>query len=222
MINNPKLIQKIGETKPSTLPDMYDSPLFKRKHPNCKGSQYSKGVKDEEMNETLKAIKLLEEFSKAGMSAGKESNPSEIQAKREYDHSFARYGEGESGVVTPDLPDRGRDWHGTVPGVPDEPQVIGKDEQTEAEEDFQKPKPILADKSKSINDLAIKSLASLPYFEVEPEVPPREIDFLVKSGYSEDMVTAGEIYMNPILRSQFNKTLLSAVKEAVKTLKEKI
>lgn len=217
-------MQPIGKTKPSTLPDMYDSPLFKRKHPRSEGSQYSKGVKskEDEMDETQKAILMLEKFSKASMSSGRETFPSEIQAKREHGHSFARYSQGVSGSSTPDLPDRGRDWHGTVPGVPDEPQTIGKDEQKEDEEAFLDPKPLFGEKAKSIHDSAMKSLEDVPYFDVEQVIPPREIDFLVKSGFAEDVVVAGDAPMTPILRSQFNKILLSSVQRAMHVFKTKV
>lgn len=64
------------------------------------------------------SIDLLKAFT----SAGREEFVSGEQAKRAYERSFEKQATGISGGDSPDLPDRGRDWHGTVEGVPDEPQ----------------------------------------------------------------------------------------------------
>lgn len=100
------------------------------------------------MSATSDAINLLKSFTSISKaeSAGRITLPSEIQAKREYGQSFARFPRGISGGPTPDLPERGKDWHGTVPGVPDEPQDDG--EQKKDEEAFKDPENLLNGKEK--------------------------------------------------------------------------
>lgn len=75
--------------------------------------------------------KAAEKIRKAGAdqeSAGQFTMPTGKQAKREYDDSFSRQPSGVGGNETPDLPERGRDWHGTVAGVPDENQEPSDEE----------------------------------------------------------------------------------------------
>lgn len=103
------------------------------------------------MSDTRKAIDLLKSFTgqddlEKAQSAGVIVAPSETQAKREYGHSFARFPRGESGEPTPDLPEQGKDWHGTVPGVPDEPQDEEGDQQGEDEAAFKDPENITGEK----------------------------------------------------------------------------
>jgi hypothetical protein len=223
MIKNDKLTQKIGETKPSTLPSMYDSKLFARRHPASEGSQYTKAVSDseEDMTETKKAMLLLEEFAKADMSAGRTVLPPEKQARSAYEHSFARQPMGVSGSSTPDLPDRGRDWHGTVPGVPDEPQDTD-DDKNKDEEYFQDPKPVLGSQAKSLVDEACKALAGAPTFDPGPVMPPREIDYLLRNGFTLQEILTGNAHMTSPMRAQFNRDLATAVQKSIMTLQDKI
>lgn len=224
MIKNDKLTQKIGETKPSTLPSMYkDSKLFTRKHPASEGSQYTKAVaeSEEEMTETKKAISLLDEFVKADMSAGRTVFPSEKQAQSSYEHGFARYPMGVSGSSTPDLPDHGKDWHGTVPGVPDEPQDTD-DDQNKDEEYFQDPKPVLGVQAKSLVEEACKALAGAPTFDPGPVMPPREIDYLLQHGFTMQEIVNGNAYMTPSMRAQFNRDLATSVNKSITMLQTKI
>jgi hypothetical protein len=208
------------------------------------------------MSEMKKAIELLDSFTDLfkAESAGRTTLPSEVQARREYGHSFARYPRGVSGGPTPDLPERGRDWHGTVPGVPDEPQ--DEDQQAKDEEAFKDPENLLDNEqkqgptepvnlmaptqeiqdkttntqqppappiaAKSLNDMAIKSLAGAPRFSPGPIMPPKERKFLIEQGYDPEEVDSGAISMTPRLRAQYNKDLLSTVQKSITKLANKI
>jgi len=214
MIKNPDLRQPIGEKKDSTLPGMYDSNLFEHGRRN---SKYKKSV---EMTDTKKGIELLDQMNallKAGMSAGRETMPSESQAKRETDNSYSRFASGVSGDPTPDLPERGKDWHGTVPGVKDEPQ-------DKPDDDFNKEPVNILDlfKPKQANADAQKSFAAMPMFEAGPVIPPREIDFLARQGYSPDEIHSGLVRLTPNMRSQFNYELQGAVQKSIETFLDKV
>lgn len=234
MINNRKLTQPIGTTKDNDLPGMYsDSKLFARKHPNAEGSQYSEKALDE-MSDTKKATDLLDQMNlilKAGMSAGRYTMPSEPQAKRESENSYARYSEGISGGQTPDLPERGRDWHGTVPGVPDEPQDDQESEQyfDEAPKNLLAPtQEIQQQTSKQpppqmqqqpapqpANQQAMKALSGAPLFSPGPMMAPREADFLTRQGFSPEEINSGLVQMTPNMRMQYNSELQSAVQKSI-------
>ncbi len=154
-------------------------------------------------------------------SAGRTIMPSEKQAKREYDHSFARYPRGISGSTTPDLPERGRDWHGTVPGVPDEPQDDDKD-QKESEAYFSDPKNLLSKKSiaKSFNLDAVSTLSQMPFFQKSMATTKKEQEFLLKKGYNETDVQLGRIYLRPWERREYNRWLASSIVDSIcKSLK---
>lgn len=98
------------------------------------------------MSSMKKAIDLLESFVKA-QSAGRTTVPSEPQAQRAYNQSFARFPLGETGDPTPDMPDQGSDWHGEKPG---EPQVTEENgDQEKAEEAFKDPEEVLGEDKKT-------------------------------------------------------------------------
>lgn len=200
------------------------------------------------MSDTSKATDLLKAFS-----AGRTVMPSEKQEQREYGHSFARFPVGVSGDPTPDLPEQGRDWHGTVPGVPDEAQdtdesafkdpenlIEDKKEkkkgppepvnlmaptddiqaQTDAQQQQQPAAPPIA--AKSLNELALKSLAAAPQFSSGPIIPPKERSFLLEQGFAPDDIDAGAVNMTPRMRAQFNRDLQSAVQKSMAKLANKI
>jgi bacterioferritin (cytochrome b1) len=152
-----------------------------------------------------------EEVEKADMSAGKTTNPSEDQAKREYDNSFSRFPRGVAGGSTPDLPERGRDWHGTVPGVPDEPQ-----DDEEEEKYFKDPVDLLKPKSCDSTDEAIKALAGAARFAA-PIMPPREREFMLQNGYTEDEISNGAT-LTPRLRAEFNRYMAGSVRKSLSSL----
>lgn len=164
--------------------------------------------------------KKLKKIEKAE-SAGRTTMPSEKQAKREYDHSFARFPRGISGVTTPDLPERGRDWHGTVPGVPDEPQDDDKD-QKESESYFSDPKDLLKPTSvaKSINKEALDQLSQMPVFTRSQCLNQKEKDFLLSKGYHLNDIRSGNIMMRPWQRNEYNRWLANSIVDSIcKSLK---
>jgi bacterioferritin len=161
------------------------------------------------------------EVKKAGAdqeSAGRITSPSDAQAKREYDHSFARQTEGESGSPTPDLPERGRDWHGTVPGVPDEPQD-GDEDQEEAQKYFKPPKDFLNPEEEDQTDKAIKALAGASRFTRGSVIPPREREFMLQNGYTPVEIESGAV-MTPRLRAEFNQFVANSVHKSLSSLEK--
>jgi hypothetical protein len=182
--------------------------------------------KEETLSSTAKALAILDELSqtleKAGVSAGRNINPSEKQAKREYSHSYARRTGGITGVTTPDLPERGRDWHGTVPGVPDEPESPPDDgeEQEEAEAYFKDPENPLKSATKGLEAMqeAMKALAGAPVLPKGPLIPPTARTFLLEHGYTPAEIEAGVATMTPRMRGMYNRDLLSAVKKSLSGL----
>jgi bacterioferritin len=162
------------------------------------------------------------EVSKAG--AAQESGESwmpkpQKQRKREYDSSFYRDSQpGISGGAGPDLPDRGRDWHGTVPGVPDEPGAEGSRIQDQLDrppvnlvDDEPDAKKVLSQK----NAEAKKALAAAPRFSPGPFIAPREKEFLRTKGWSDEDLESGEKLMTPRLRAEFNRWLTSTVRKSI-------
>ncbi len=222
MIKNPKLRQPIGKKKPSTLPSMYECPadsafpLFPHGKNNPK---YDKAISEDEMSETKKAIALLDQMNemyKADMSAGRTTMPSESQAKRSDERSYEKYSIGVSGDPTPDLPERGRDWHGTVPGVPDEDQATSDEYDKQPQNILAPPKP------KQINEQAIKALSGAPIFTSGPVLPPRELDFLARHGFSPDEIDSGLVQLTPTMRAEFNRELQSAVQKSITAFADKL
>jgi len=173
---------------------------------------------------TRKAIRTLE-MIKAG--AAQESGESWMpqpgkQRKREYDSSFHRDAQpGISGGATPDLPERGRDWHGTVPGVPDEPGAQGSKIEDELDhppanlvDDKSDAKTVLEEK----NAEAKKALAAAPRFSPGPFIAPPERDFLRTKGWSDEDIERGDRPMPPRLRAEFNRWLTSTVRKSIERL----
>jgi len=238
MIKNPKL-RHFGKKKNDDTPEFYkDSALFPKTHPATPGSKYAKAVElpdpdlepiepqdDEKQlatSETSKALQQLIDFlNKANVSAGKDTKKPEQQAIGAYEHTFARQVEGITGAPTPDLPERGRDWHGTVPGVPDEPEAPPDEEkrQEEAQQYFKPPpNPLAPIKTEE----AKKALAGAPRFTQGPVVPPRAVDFLLQFGFTPEEIFAGEANMTTIMRARYNRQLQSSIRKSIMSLKGKV
>lgn len=170
-------------------------------------------VEQEHIDELWRWLKRGEDVNKADMSAGRDTQPSDKQKKRERDHSYARQIEGETGSPTPDLPERGRDWHGTVPGVPDEPEGDDEDHK-EAQDYFKLPKDLLKPASKSATDEAVKALAGAARFSPGPVMPPREVEFMLHNGYTQEEIDNGAT-LTPRLRAEFNRFVANSVHKSI-------
>jgi len=176
-----------------------------------------------------KARRLLMAMAKAGAaqeSGGRHTFPSEDQVKREEDSPRSHRGVGHAG--TPDLPERGGDWHGTVPGVPDVPEDsedvdTGK---TGEEQGQDRPKPKKQEQptpghpanpppQPSKTEEAIKALAGAPRFSPGPFVPPREAKFLLEFGYSPEEIKQGDYRVAPWMRAEFNRQQTSVINKSI-------
>jgi len=190
--------------------------------------------------------RLLDDSSliKAGAaveSAGRSTFPSAEQAKRQYDNSFERQAQGITGGDTPDLPDQGRDWHGTVPGVKDEPQDSAQsdgggqddsDEQSPVQKVWANPQtPFQAAGTPSEHEEeqasagpknptqdAIKSFSGAPRFAQGPLIPPREKEWLLTQGYSPEEVETGQVQITPWMRAEFNRWLQGTIRKSLFSL----
>jgi len=182
----------------------------------------------EHLDELWRWLQGEGKVSKANTSSGKDTRKPEQQGIDAYNHGFSRDIEGESGGVTPDLPERGKDWHGTVPGVPDEPEAATEEDekkQKEAQKYFKRPLDPLAPPkiakpapSPQIEE-AQKALAGAPRFAEAPVVPPRAVDFLLEHGFTPAEIDAGEANMTSRMRALYNRNLLSSVRKSISALK---
>jgi len=196
--------------------------LYRQVHAQCGDNEGTRQILEENMTMEQEHIDELwrylkdPELVKANFSSGRDTMKPEKQKMAEYDHSFARHPEGESGQPTPDLPERGRDWHGTVPGVPDEPQGSPEEEKEmeEAQEYFRDPKDLLSGKSVAHTDEAIKALAGAARFSSGPFVPPQEREFMLQNGYTPDEIEAGA-QLTPRLRAEYNRTAAMMVTKSL-------
>lgn len=200
--------------------------LYRNVHKECGDNEGTRQILEENMTVEQDHIDELWRYlnnpgaiSKAEMSAGRSTMKPEKQKIAEYDHLFARTPEGISGSPTPDLPERGKDWHGTVPGVPDEPQ--GKDEGDEKEMEeaqgyFREPKDFLASKGQDATDEAIKALAGAARFTsaMVPFTPPQERDFMLQNGFTPEEIDRGA-QMTPRLRAEYNRYASSQVAKSL-------
>jgi len=170
--------------------------------------------------------------SKAGAaqeSTGRWTLEDPVQAKREQEHGLYRQPTGVSGGPTPDLPERGKDWHGTVPGVPDEPQ---DDDEEEIEETWAAPKPILESEKKKTSEVS-KALASycrtqqrardvlksLPDLHIGPDLSPRELEFLKSQGVDDDAIIRGNLRITPRMRVEFRQFMTDRVFKSLSGLR---
>ena len=205
--------------------------LYKEVHALCGDNEGTRQILEGNMEQEQEHIDDLWRFLKHPdlIKAGSAQQSGESwmekpqrQRKREYDSSFYRDAQpGISGGTTPDLPERGRDWHGTVPGVPDEPGASGSKIHTELD----KPPANLVDNKpdakkvlKDKNEEAAKALAAAPRFSPGPFVPPREREFLKLKGWSDEDIESGEKMMSPRIRAEFNKWLTSTVMKSIEGL----
>lgn len=201
--------------------------LYRQVHAQCGGNEGTRQVLEENMtleqehiDDLWRLLNHSDEIGKADMSSGRDTMKPEKQKMAEYDHSFARTPEGIGGSPTPDLPDRGRDWHGTVPGVKDEPQGDDDEdekEMAEAQGYFRDPKDLLASKGvahEAHTDEAMKALAGAAQFSSGPFMAPREREFMAQEGYTQEEIDAGA-QLTPRLRAQFNQ---EAAKQVAKSL----
>lgn len=174
-------------------------------------------------------------ISKAGAaqeSTGRWTLEDPVQARREYEHSYERQPIGVSGSPTPDLPERGRDWHGTVPGVPDEPQ---DDDEEPAEETWGAPKPILESEKKTkkpgpvtkalvpyyaAQQRARDILKALPDLSIGPDLTPREVEFLKSQGMDEEDIFRGQVRITPRMRTEFRRYMTDRVFKSLSGLRQ--
>lgn len=164
-------------------------------------------IEQEHIDDLWRYLENPDRIKKAGAdqeSAGRDIQ-SEGQAKRAYEHSFSRVAPGISGGTTPDLPERGRDWDGDVPGVPDEPQE-GRGSSLD-----RKPKKFLGDDAQ-------KALAGAPRFARGPLVPPMEAQWLQMQGYPMDDILSGRVTISPRQRAAFNKFMTATVQKSISGL----
>lgn len=191
--------------------------LYRQVHAQCGDNEGTRqvlegnmAVEQEHIDDLWRYLNHPGSIHKADMSSGRDTMKPEKQKMAEYDHSFARTPEGEGGSPTPDLPDRGKDWHGTVPGVPDEPQGEDEEDEQEMKETqgyFRDPKDLLASKGfyhQESTDEAIKALAGAAKFSPGPFIAPRERDFMMENGYTAEEIEAGA-QLTPRLRAEFNQ-----------------
>ncbi len=174
-------------------------------------------------------------ISKAGAaqeSTGRWTLEDPIQAKREHEHGLERQPTGISGGPTPDLPERGRDWHGTVPGVPDEPQ---DDDEEPAEKTWAAPKPILESEKKEkkpepvirkalvpyqfAQQRARDILKALPDLSVGPDLTPREMEFLKSQGLDDEDIIRGSYRITPRMQTEFRRYMTDRVFKSLSGLR---
>jgi len=191
--------------KKTTVPD----PVKEDLHPDEEdgiGSTVSNEEDKVAKSRTAQAIDLF----KAGAdqeSAGRRTFIDEEQAKRQTEQE--RYPLGVGGASTPDLPERGRDWKGEVDDVPDVPEDdevdIGKTPMEEA----------LA----RLSD-AKKAFSGAPRFNPGRVVPPRELEFLQRQGYSRNDIANGNFKITPTMRAEFNQEVTSSVQKSLGALEQ--
>jgi hypothetical protein len=220
-------------SKSHSLPSLYlNSKLF----PRGRLAKRDKSIKlpdpaDENLQPDPEDLEEAEATAKAGAaqeSGGRYTFPSEDQAKREEDSP--KFPRGEGSAETPDLPERGGDWHGTVPGVPDVPEDsedvdVGKTGQEQGEDRPKKTKkqptpgnPANPPPQPSKTEEAIKALAGAPRFSPGPFVPPREAEFLLQYGYSPEEISSGDFRISPWMRAEFNRQQTSVIRKSINGL----
>jgi bacterioferritin len=185
------------------------------------------GVEQDHIDELWRFLKNPESIGKSLAKAGADQESagvgaiSEGQSQRRHRHSFHRTSPGISGGQTPDLPERGRDWHGTVPGVKDEPQDSDDDDLDRPPVNLVDDKPDAgpATTLKEKNEEAAKALAGAPRFSPGPLVSPPEKEFLKMHGWSEEDIQSGR-QMPSRLRAEFNKWLTAAVQKSMGRLSQ--
>lgn len=215
----PRTVTLFGKAKNETIPDPQNEDI----QPDETDGVASAVVGDDD---------LVVKAGAAQESTGRWTIEDPVQAKREYEHGFERQPGGISGGPTPDLPERGRDWHGTVPGVPDEPQ---DDDEEPAEETWGPPKPILESEKKKgkkpeqVNKALVPYqhaqqrardiLKALPEIQVGPDLSPREREFLKSQGWDDEDILRGRIRITPRMQTEFQRFMTDRVFKSLSGLR---
>ena len=185
-------------------------------------------AEQDHLDELWRWSKGEEEVAKAGAdqeSAGSHTFPSEVQAKRTADNSYKRRAIGISGTSTPDLPEVGRDWHGTVPGVPDEPQDT-EEEKAEDVKTFAPPKDVFGLKKKPQDQpnisksmaSALSVLDSIPQFDAPHQFSSREREYLLSKGFSLIDIDTGNIEITSRMCQEFRTHIRGVVTKSINSL----
>lgn len=218
----PRTITLFGKAK-EVIPDPQNEDL----QPDEEDGVASALVGDDDL-----VVKDVEKAGAAQESTGRWTLEDPVQAKREHEHSYERQPIGVSGSPTPDLPERGRDWHGTVPGVPDEPQ---DDDEEPAEETWGAPKPILESEKKTkkpgpvtkalvpyyaAQQRARDILKALPDLSIGPDLTPREVEFLKSQGMDEEDIFRGQVRITPRMRTEFRRYMTDRVFKSLSGLRQ--
>lgn len=181
---------------------------------------------------SIEANAASAKIKKAGAaqeSTGRWTLEDPLQARREHEQGLYRQPVGVSGGPTPDLPERGRDWHGTVPGVPDEPE-------DESEEEVKKiwgaPKPIFKEEKESepvikkalvpyyaAQHRAQDILKALPDLSVGLDLTPREVEFLKSQGVNEEDIIRGRVDITPRMQTEFQRFMTDRVFKSLSGLR---
>jgi bacterioferritin len=206
--------------------------LYREVHAFCGDNEGTRQVLEGNMGQEQEHIDDLwrylknPDLIKANFSSGEDTMKPEKQKIKEYEHSFARRPDGISGTVSPDLPERGYDWHNEH-GGPKPPPASKEDEeeQEEAENYFKEipnPMKVKVEKPKSPTQPqtqeAMKALAGAPRFADGPVLPPRAVSFLLEHGFTPEEINAGEANMTPRMRGLYNRNLLSNVRKSISSL----
>lgn len=207
--------------------------LYREVHALCGDNEGTRQILEGNMGQEQEHIDDLwrylknPELIKANFSSGEDTMKPESRKVAEYEHSFARRPDGITGAPTPDLPERGFDWHDEH-GGPNPPPATEEDEkeEKEAEEYFKKPlnplKPpkvdLPAPQPSPQTQEAQKALAGAPRFAQGPVMPPRAVDFLLEHGFTPDEILSGEANMTPRMRGLYNRNLLSKVRKSISSI----
>lgn len=133
LYSNPKLFGRGRRDSEKAIPDPQNEDL----HPDEEDGVASAMVGDEDV---VKAGADQE-------SASWDTFPDPVRAKRQHERVGMKQPYGESGGQTPDLPERGLDWHGT--STPDDPSDDVDEEGTaEAKKIWGDPQPVLEEPKK--------------------------------------------------------------------------
>jgi hypothetical protein len=164
-------------------------------------------------NEAVKALNGLLDKAMMQESSGRHSFISEGQAKRESESDKTLSG-GEGNADTPDLPERGSDWHGVVPGAKPVPKDGAVDIGKTPEEQDQ----VRKEERKGKHEEALKSLAGAPQFSPGPFVPHREQEFLLQYGYTPEEIAEGNFKIAPWIRAEFNRQQMKSIKKSIDSI----
>jgi bacterioferritin len=142
---------------------------------------------------------------------------SEKRYNRGQRNSYSRVSSGSVGAgnAGPDLPERGRDWHGTVPGVPDEDQTPSEDVLDKEPTDLLK----YGEKKKKADEEAKKALAGAALFAA-PLAPTVEQEFMLANGYTQGEISSGA-QMTPRLRAMYNRRLTAGLNKSLESFSKK-